>query len=627
MEPPKVHCINRKPMSTGNNKGRPPSPGNYDVLDDFIDGYLDEPPPYSPPRDENRPIKDRPPKDTWLVKQQTHDLTSDIHIPPPPPPPPLPPREHSVPLVSRPSNISVNSASSAPETSSTATWSKWKTAVDETIYFASGLISRPFESTKHYSILRHSLGVICYKGASTSVTITIFSDVPLPPDRTLWLQRRGFSGDLGMNVGARFGTRSNWIDVTPSCEALASDVPESDERAWQRDIKKFLKKASSRRNLTKQVVRETCIVRIPASVDDGYVRILMCGGDGSKKLLCPSPVFRVASTSSDVSVLRGASVATMPIEMGLKVASAVGERYVNRFIGPVTAVVGKGTAAVQSKAEKLQPGFITKKAATFASVKTGLQDSFTSLEERYAPMRANTYDALHESNDFESLPTMVGSEDGPEKPFPISFKGNVTRGTGQSTIDTGTPTANLSGVPGDLMLRLGGIYIGWAAVRPRDGLVGVSYDWHEAVITIAPSPHAAGIVAKNVADARIIHDFGEQTFFFDATLEVVLMAFLRPAPKPDRSGQQPREDAIAAISRDIDVTVLSLSRQNWQPAETTLRLRSMRSQRGLVDRALEVRDHVQKEIDNVPMHRLGIRTTGAQLKDKALGNGGMYIRR
>ncbi|RYO85602.1 hypothetical protein DL766_009438 [Monosporascus sp. MC13-8B] len=626
MEPPKVHGIDRKPMPSGDNKQRPPSPGNYDILDDFIDGYLDEPPPYSPPRDDHRHVKEGPPKDTWPVKQQTQDLTLNIHIPPPPPPPTLPPRHHYVPLVSRPSDIPVNPASSAPEASSTAARSLWQTAVDETIHFAGGLISRPFESTKHYSILRHSLGVICYKGASTSVTITVFSDMPLPPDRTLWLQRRGFSGDLGMNVGARFGTRSNWIDVTPSCEALASDVPASDERAWQRDIKKFLKKASSRRNLAKQAVRETCVVRIPASVDDGYVRILMCSGEGSKKLLCPSPVFRVASTSSDVSVLRGASMATMPLEIGLKVASAVGEAYVNRFIGPVTAVVGKGTAAVQSKVEKHQPGFITKKAATFASVKSGLQDSFTSLEERYAPMRANTYDALHESKDFESLPTMVGSEDGPEKPFPISFKGRVVRGTGQSKVDTGTPTANLSDVPADLMLRLGGIYIGWATVRPRDGLVGVSYDWHEAVITIAPSPHAAGIVAKNVADVRIIHDFGEHTFF-DATLEVVLMAFLRPAPKPDRSRQQPREDAIAAVSRDVDVAVLSLSRQNWQPEETTRRLRTMRSQRGLVDWALEVRDHVQKEIDNVPMHRLGIRTTGAQLKDKALGNGGMYIRR
>ncbi|RYP66647.1 hypothetical protein DL769_005979 [Monosporascus sp. CRB-8-3] len=626
MEPPKVHSINRKPMSSSDNKQRPLSPGNYDVLDDFIDGYLDEPPPYSSPRGDHHNVREGPQKGTWPAKQQIQDLALDTRIPPPPPPPPLPPRQHSVPLLSRPSNSSANPASSAPETSSTAARPIWKTAVDETVYFAGGLISRPFESTKHYSILRHSLGVICYKGASTSVTITIFSDVPLPPDRTLWLQRRGFSGDLGMNVGARFGTRSNWIDVTPSCEALASDVPESDERAWQRDIKKFLKKASSRRNLSKQAVRETCIVRIPASVDDGYVRVLMCSGEGSKKLLCPSPVFRVASTSSDVSVLRGASMATLPLEMGLKVASAVGERYVNRFIGPVTAVVGKGTAAVQSKVEKHQPGFVTKKAATFASVKSGLQESFTSLEERYSPMRANTYDALHENKDFESLPAMVGSEDGPEKPFPISFKGKVVRGTGQSTIDTGTPTANLSDVPADLMLRLGGIYIGWAAVRPRDGLVGVSYDWHEAVITIAPSPHAASVVAKNVASVWIVHEFGEQTFF-DATLEVVLMAFLRPAPKPDRSGQQPREDAIAAVSRDVDVAVLSLSRQNWQPAETTRRLRTLRSERSLVDRALEVRDHVQKEIDNVPMHHLGIRTTGAQLKDKALGNGGMYIRR
>lgn len=34
--------------------------------------------------------------------------------------------------------------------------SKWKTALGEAQYFAGGLVSRPAESTRHYSVIRHS---------------------------------------------------------------------------------------------------------------------------------------------------------------------------------------------------------------------------------------------------------------------------------------------------------------------------------------------------------------------------------------------------------------------------------------------------------------------------------------
>ena len=610
MEPPSSstkahqnHRIERKPIPTASAHSRPPpSPGPYDdVLDDLIDGYLDQPPPYSEHASQDIPIVS--------VARERTELTVDTRVRPAPPP-----RQVSAPLlVASPSEISVNSAVSTPETSTSSSRSIWKTAVDETIYFAGGLISRPSESTKHYSVLRHSPGLVYYKGSSTSVTITIFSDAPLPADRTLWLQRRGFSGDLGMKTSALFGTSSSWIDVTPSSEALVADVPESDERVWQRDIKKFVKKAASHRHLSKQVARETCVVRIPASADDGYLRILMCAGGGSKKVLCPSPIFRVASLSTDVSIMRGASLTTMPLEMGLKVASMVGERAVSNF------------TIVQDKVKKFQPAILKKEA-----VRSAIRDNFNSIEERYAPTRAATYDTFHTTPDFELLPELVGSDDGPEKPFPISLSGKVVRGTGQSGTETGIPTANLSGVPGDLMLRLGGIYIGWAAVQPKIGLEAISHDWHEAIITIGPSPYAAArIVPKNVATVHMIHDFGRgrATMFFDAALSVMIMAFLRPTPKPDRSPSRPPEDILAAVSRDIDIATLSLARENWHPQMALQSVKTARSQRSFGDLALAARGQIQIGIDNIPMHRLGIRTTGNKLKDEARGVGGMYIRR
>jgi hypothetical protein len=59
-------------------------------------------------------------------------------------------------------------------------------------HFAGGLISHPYETTKHVTMLRHSHGLVFYQGTSTSLAISIFSDAPLPPDRSLWLQNKGY---------------------------------------------------------------------------------------------------------------------------------------------------------------------------------------------------------------------------------------------------------------------------------------------------------------------------------------------------------------------------------------------------------------------------------------------------
>ncbi len=124
-------------------------------------------------------------------------------------------------------------------------------------------------------------------------------------------------------------------------------------------IKKFLKRASKDKHLSKHIIRETCVLRIPAVATDGYLRVVMCTGQSSKKSLCPSPTFRLASTSSDVSVLRGASLTTLPLEIGLKAASVIGNQYVQRVVGPAQAVA-------QSKIKYLQPEFMKSHPETLA---------------------------------------------------------------------------------------------------------------------------------------------------------------------------------------------------------------------------------------------------------------------
>ncbi|KAK2056066.1 hypothetical protein LY76DRAFT_685572 [Colletotrichum caudatum] len=565
------------------------------------------------------------------VSSPTYFAPPPSGAPPPPPPPPPP------------------AATENPQAA--AEKSFWQTALDETKYLAGGLVSHPFECTKHHSILRHSGALVWYRGPSTSVTVTIFSDAPLPPARTVWLQRKGFSGSMGMGLRSLVGATTSWLDVTPSSRAAPADLAEGDERGCQRDIRKFLRKPPG--TLAAHAPRETHVVRIPAAADDGYFRLVLCsgggGGGGKRKVLCPSPVFRVASTSADASVVRGASLATMPLEIGIKAGSVVASAVVNKYVGPAAAVV-------QARAKNLSKArAVTKHAAHIAHVKAGIDKSgvrthVAACEDRYAAVRGAGYDAWQSGEGIggggggggggfqEAPPEVVGSDDGPSEPFPIKFDGKVARGTGRGGTELGVPTANLTDVPEDVRLRMRGVYFGWARVVPPRGgggggpgleaeataaAAGVSAEWHESIVTVGPAPYATPrVAAKNVVTVHLIHEFGGARFL-GARLKVLVMGQLRAsAPPADGS-----DAALAAYGADVLLAVASLSRDSWGPDETRERLRSARSEMSLADRYVEARDRVQKQVDRVPLHLAGVRTEGAALRDRAFGNGGLWIPR
>jgi hypothetical protein len=286
-----------------------PSQSERDLIDKTNDLKLDtiqSPPPLY---EEDTPIFDSP----SFVQSPTSVSTND-----------------SLNLIQSPTSASASDSHSSES-------SKWKIAMEEARHFAGGLISYPFESTKHFSILRHSHGLVYYKGPSTNLAITIFSDKPFPTDRTLWVQKKGWSGKTGMKVKSLLHTNNSWINVTPAERAEPAHFPPADGRAWQRDINKFLKKTP--KEIRHHTPRETDVLRIPASVEDGYFRVVLCAGEESKSVLCPSPVFRVASTSTSSSSIRGASLSTLPMEIGIKVLSSTAVTAAGNIISPVTTTI------------------------------------------------------------------------------------------------------------------------------------------------------------------------------------------------------------------------------------------------------------------------------------------------
>ncbi|OAA55541.1 and nb-arc domain containing protein [Niveomyces insectorum RCEF 264] len=538
----------------------------------------------------------------------------------------------------------------------------WKTALEETKFLAGGLLQKPFESTKHYTVMRHSPGLIMYRGPNTSIVVTVFStpDHPLPADRTVWLQRRGFSGDTGLKLKTLVGASGSWLDVTPERRAAASDLPANDERAYQRDIAKLLKKAKQgEKSLAKRQPRETLVVRIPAAAADGYFRLVVCSGGVTaasatattatatatatattkRKVLCGSPVFRIASTSSDASIFRGASLRTLPMEMGVAAASMLTNNYVTNAAAPIVDAV-----------QKYQPNTVQTLAAETVYDQSRLSSKVSGLGENYDKSREMVYQAYDPSvlaasqkssskgvdradndDDDEAPPDVIGPDSGPVEPFPIKFSGRVVRGTGRSSAEMGVPTANLADVPDEMRLRLRGVYFGWATVVPRKGAAAgedsrIHLDWIEAVVTIGPSPWAvasASVVLRNEVAVHLLYDFGGASLL-DAKLKMLLMGYLRPAAAAATTAAAA---ATAASNDDARVVVTSLSRPNWCPRPTLQRIETEKSGRSLSDKYVDTRGKLQRHVDKIPLHLAGVRTSGAELRDHLYGNGGFWIPR
>jgi len=99
-------------------------------------------------------------------------------------------------MVSSPpaSVLSTSSIISSPALSVSTASTYTQKAYQEVRHFAGGLIHHPSQSAKHFSILRHSHGLVFNQGSTTSIAISIFTDVPIPADRTIWLQSKGWTG-------------------------------------------------------------------------------------------------------------------------------------------------------------------------------------------------------------------------------------------------------------------------------------------------------------------------------------------------------------------------------------------------------------------------------------------------
>lgn len=574
-------------------------------------------------------------------------------------------------LVQSPTSISTSSSTLSPDSEK----SKWKAVWEESRHFMGGLIRHPYESTKHYTILRHSNGLVYYKGATTSIAITIFADRLLLPGRRLWLQNKGWSGNRGMRVKAALRVNNSWIDVTPAMQVEASALLETNERAWQRDIGHFLKKASSSKSLQEHKIRETDVVRIPHEAQDGYFRIALTGPD-DQKVLCASPIFRVASTSMSASSIRGASLSTLPIELSIKAGSMIAKSMGSNAISPVTD-------SLQGQVQQYVPSYAQTVSTTAYDI-SGVSDKVESLNEQYDQTREKFADptrTIKTTDDEESRePHPIGDPSDPQLPFPIKVRSKVVSGTGRGYSELDFPTANLKTPPHELPVRLRGTYFGWASTtnaannttaatndddnndgndndNDNDEKKSITKTWNPALITVGVCPYAKPSVApREVIKVHFITNSGDggrpsspssspsvqehrpgdfpslPTPLLNVppssalTLTVTAL-ILSPLPFPSSSScPSPFPTTPASLAPAIQTARLSLSpsdRPGWSAATVLQTLSERKKARSFNERYVDVRAKGNKWMERVPVQRMGVRTNSAGGRERlvVIGDG------
>jgi len=506
-----------------------------------------------------------------------------------------------------------------------------KTAYAEARHFAGGLLAHPAVSTAHHSVLRHSTGIVAYKGAHTNLAISVFADAPLPPDRSLWLQRKGWTGRLGMKVGA-LGARAAWIDVTPDHAVAAADLPPADDRAWMRDVRHFVKRAGGKAR--HHVLRETCVLRIPCEADDGYLRVVLCAGPGGKKILCPSPVFRLVSASASPASIKGAKLSTLPLELGLKVGGWVAKAHASDAVQNLAGSIG-------SALSQYQPGFLEREALE-AGYDVTAAGKVNQMEQNYQQKRDEAYDMATYDDDFADTTAAAELENlTPKPPFPIDFKATLQSKATQIINGENQVDYCLTGVPDITLHRHIGRFCGWIKFTNEKLKQN---EWYPVLVNFRLERHKV----SHVKAVKLI-PLGEESLDSmiqtgnvkdGSKVEVLLLAFLssnasdsavssplspttsKGLPSPtlsDTTTETEDQDA------DIEIAQSLLVLPTFAPDPLMQQLQATKSEKKLAEKLSDMRMAGQRKYDSIPAHRLGIRTNGQKIRDQLVGKGGLYV--
>ncbi|KAF7919131.1 uncharacterized protein EAE98_009451 [Botrytis deweyae] len=169
----------------------------------------------------------------------------------------------------------------------------------------------------------------------------------------------------------------------------------------------------------------------------------------------------------------------------------------------------------------------------------------------------------------EPRPLIVGSESGPESPYPLRMEGEVVSGFGRGSKELGIPTANIpvTNVPW-IDTAPSGVYFGHAALdlpsthpelqtpspSPSTPPTSQTTRLYPMVMSIGYNPFYRNTVRS--AEVHLLHQFSHD--FYGCHMRVEILGYIRP-----ELDYVDRESLVRDIETDIEVARGSLARENW----------------------------------------------------------------
>lgn len=518
------------------------------------------------------------------------------------------------------------------------------TGYKEAKHFAGGIIHHPAESTKHFTILRHSHGLVFYQGTATSIAISVFADTSLPADRKFWLKAKSWSSGTAKNKATFRHQTEDLLDVTPTHAIDASQIEPSNERAWQRDILQF-EKRTRRGPRSRHVLRETAVIRIPAEAGDGYFQIAMCVGN-EEEALCISPVFRILSVSPSMGGVSGANWATLPFELGAMALTMVATKKAAGLVLPVKLAAKSKMGAhmpahvTESRAKQAAKASMMAYGATGAADKVGRQ--IEAFQTRYHEEREGPFTPVFKIDD--------DYENGPREPYPIRFTARYQNTGAQDVLERHiVPVGALTNLPDVALYRLSGYYFAWCSPAPKEGGKNdrrkKRQHWFPSIIVVSPvivnqldlikMSHATKkhVQIQVLTDKYDLPDPG-------AIVNIAVLGCIRPWDDEletlllddMKAGEEVAfETAMINETSDIMLTQTILDNPAWGPEVRSQEDAEPKQKKHGLERLkqeyVDTRHTVQKQLDKVPLHRVGVRMPVDKMKEKAVIINGYYIER
>lgn len=310
--------------------------------------------------------------------------------------------------------------------------------------------------------------------------------------------------------------------------------------------------------------------------------------------------------------------------------------YAHTAARTVAAPATTATAAIYARADRLAPSRVTKVVAQKVYTASGAQN-------RIAGIINGTNGPIGCFEPTRTIPEIIQTEPisidvGPQSPFPLTFKACCVP-TQLRLLDSEEqlPRMNLTKVPDWVADQLRGYFFGWARFDAPYSKASLTGAWCPAILSVRgldPLQVARvnlAQIAKRVVALRVLDDIPLQT----DKVEVRVLGYLRaeiPPPVGSTSKQLAEAQAAAAEAAmladayDAFVVHETLAHPAWGADYTTLQPKQDSS---WIDRTQEglagLLSRGQKLVEQVPLHKVGVRSAADEIRESQISVNGFYI--